>query len=162
MWLNYDDENLRFLKEKIKSIRFAIFRADIHSEISLPNNIIEALKVDDDGTIWFITSCIGKHSKTVDRTFYANLDFYRKGSNCRLQLSGKATVVEDDDQAYFTMSNYSNTLKESLVLIKMKIMQAEYFEHNHEEAHTMMDKLKVIFHQLFVSTAPPHRIYDFS
>lgn len=161
MELNYDEENLLFLKEKINSIRFALFRAEINSELKLPNNVIQVLNTAKDGTVWFITSCSAKHAKTLDRTFYAYLDFYRKGSDCRLQLSGKATIVEDDEDAYLTMSNYSGSLKERLVLVKMKIMQAEYFERKMEPTGTFMDKCKTIFSNVFLATAP-HRIYNFT
>ena len=161
MELNYDEENLLFLKEKIAEIRFAIFKAEIHSELQLPNNIIQALKVDDDGTVWFITSCTGQHAKTVDRSFYTYLDFYKKGSDCRLQLSGQATIVEDDDQSFLNMSNYSKGLTGRLVLVKMKIMQAEYFENKTEPTGSMIDKVKIMFNNIFQS-ASPHRIYNFS
>ena len=162
MQVKYDDESLLFLKEKINAIKFAIFKSDIHSELQLPNNIIQVLKVEDDGTIWFLTSCTGEHSKTIDRSFYAYLDFYRKGTGCRLQLSGNATIVEDDDEVFLTMSNYSKEVASSgrLVLIQMKMMQAEYFENKIEPVGTIKDKIKIIFHQLFLSNS--HKSYNFS
>jgi len=162
MHLKYDDENFLFLKEKINAIRFAIFKSEMNSELQLPNNIIQVLKVKDDGTIWFLTSCNGEHSKTVDRSFYAYLDFYRKGTDCRLQLSGKATIAEDDDEAFLTMSNYSKGVASSgrLVLVKMKMMQAEYFENRTEPVGSIADKFKFYFHQLFLSN--PHKSYNFS
>lgn len=161
MQLNYDEENLRFLKEKIKAIRFAIFKAEIHSELQLPNNIVQVLKVDTEGMMWFLTSCTGQHAKTVDKEFYAYMDFYRKGIDCRLQVSGKAEVIDDDDQSFLSMSDYSKTLSGRLVLIKMKIMQAEYFESKPESTGSFIDKCKDVFNHIFIS-AGPHRIYDFS
>ncbi len=162
MHLKYDDENLLFLKAKINEIRFAIFKSEINSELQLPNNIIQVLKVEEDGTIWFLTSCHGEHSKTIDRSFYAYLDFYRKGTGCRLQLSGNATIAEDDNEVFLAMSNYSQGVASSgrLVLVKMKMMQAEYFENKTEPVGSITDKFKFYFHQLFLST--PHKTYNFS
>ncbi|MEO8769944.1 MAG: pyridoxamine 5'-phosphate oxidase family protein [Ferruginibacter sp.] len=162
MPLNYNEENLLFLKEKIAAIRFAIFKAEINSELRLPNNIIEILKVEDDGTLWFLTSCNGEHAKTIERSFYAQLDFYRKGTDCRLQLGGNATVTEDDNEAFITISNYSKSVGSSgrLVLIKMKIAKAEYFENKPEPVGSMKERFKIMFNHFFLSN--PHRKYNFS
>lgn len=160
MQLNYDADHLLFLKEKISAIRFARFRAEINSALQLPNNIIQALKVEDDGTVWFLTSCSGEHAATIDRAFYAYLDFYKKGTDCSLQLSGRATIVEDDGEAFLAISNYSTKLAGRLVLVKMKIQQAEYFENKSEPIGSFKDKCRTIFNQFFVSN--PHRVYNFS
>ncbi len=156
---NYQDENLLFLKEKIKEIRFALFKSEISSELQLPNNIIQTLKVEDDGTLWFFTSCTGDHAKNIDKSFYAYLDYYKKGTDCRLQLGGRATIVEDDDETFIAMSDYSKGTAGRLVLVKMKIMQAEYFESKLQNV-SWKDKFKDAFTHLFVS--PSHKIYDFS
>jgi hypothetical protein len=162
MLLNHNEEHIRFIKEKVEVIRFALFKAAISSELRLPNNIIETLKVEDDGTIWFLTSCNGEHAKTIDRSFYAQLDFYRKGTDCRLQLGGIATIAEDDNETFITISNYSKTVGASgrLVLIKMKLLEAEYFENKTEPAGSIMERFKMMFNQWFLSN--PHRKYNFS
>ena len=160
MQQHYHEDHLTFLKEKISDIKIALFKAEINSELQLPNNIIHTLKVEDNGTIWFLTSCTGDHAKNIDRSFYAYLDYYKKGTDCRIQVSGRAVIEEDDNEAFLTMSNYSKNIAGRLVLVKMKIMQAEYFENKSMPAGSWKDKFKVAFNQLFLST--PHRIYDFS
>lgn len=156
----YTDENLKFLKEKIKDIKVALFKSEINSELQLPNNIIQTLKVEDDGTIWFFTSCAGDYAQNVAKSFYAYLDYYKKGTECRLQLSGKASIVEDDDQSFLNMSNYSKSTASRLVLVKMKIMQAEYFENKSLQPVSWKEKMKGAINQLFFN--PLHRVYDFS
>ncbi|MEJ7625491.1 MAG: pyridoxamine 5'-phosphate oxidase family protein [Ferruginibacter sp.] len=160
MQQRYTDENLVFLKEKIKDIKVALFKSEINSELQLPNNIIQTLKVEDDGTIWFFTSCNGDHAKSIEKTFYAYLDYYKKGTECRLQLSGKANIVDDESDGFLTMSNYSKSTASRLVLVKMKIMQAEYFENKLPQNITWKEKMKGAFNQLFFN--PAHRVYDFS
>lgn len=157
---HYTDENLIFLKEKIKDIKIALFKSEINSELQLPNNIIQTLKVEDDGTIWFFTSCNGEYAQNIVKSFYAYLDYYKKGTECRLQLSGRATIVDDDGEAFLTMSNYSKSTASRLVLVKMKIMQAEYFETKQQQHVSWKEKMKGAFNQLFLQ--PSHRIYDFS
>ena len=158
--MEYHDENLTFLKEKIKDLKIALFRSEINSELQLPNNVIQTLKVDDDGHIWFLTSCNWDHAKNIDRSFYAYLDYYKKGTECRLQVSGKANIIEDDDEAFLSMSNYSRGIANRLVLVKMKIMQAEYFENRQYDNVSWTEKLKVAFNNLFF--AHSHKVYDFS
>ena len=158
--MQYHDDHLSFLKEKIRDIKVALFKSEINSVLQLPNNIIQTLKVDDDGHVWFFTSCNGNYAENLDRSFYAYLDYYKKGTECRLQLGGRATIIEDDGEAFLTMSNYSKSTSSRLVLIKMKIMQAEYFENKHITSMSWKNKLKEAFGQLFL--APTHRVYDFS
>lgn len=160
MSYHYTDENLTFLKEKIKDIKVALFKSEMNSELQLPNNIIQTLKVEDDGTIWFFTSCAGDYAKSVDKSFYAYLDYYKKGTECRLQLSGKATIVEDENESFLNMSNYSKSTASRLVLVKMKIMQAEYFENKSLQPVSWKEKMNRAISQLFFN--PSHRVYDFS
>ena len=154
------DSNLAFLQEKIKDIKIALFKSEMNSELRLPNNIIETLKVEEDGYIWFFTSCSGDYAKSIDRSFYAYLDYYKKGTDCRIQLSGKATIVDDEDGNFLTISNYSKSTAGRLVLVKMKIMQAEYFENRQSLNLNWKEKVIGAFNQLFSPDA--HRIYDFN
>ena len=158
----YDDhdDNLDFLKQKINSIKIALFKSEFNSELHLPNNIIQTIKVDDDGTVWFFTSCNGNHVKNIDRPFYAYLSYQKKGSGCRLQISGKASIVENDNDGLFSMSSYSKGTYGKLVLVKMKIMQAEFFENKPLDNISWTEKIKNSFAYLFM--APAHRIYDFA
>jgi hypothetical protein len=156
----YQDENLSFIQEKIKDINVALFKSEINSELQLPNNIIQTLKVEDDGHIWFFTSCAGDYAKSIERSFYAYLDYYKKGTDCRIQLSGKATIVEDEDGDFLSISNYSKTTAGRLVLVKMKIMQAEYFENKYHPNLSWKEKLKGAFQHFFFSES--HRVYDFN
>ncbi|MEP7165598.1 MAG: pyridoxamine 5'-phosphate oxidase family protein [Ferruginibacter sp.] len=159
MQYNYQDENLAFLKEKIREIKIALFKSEINSELQLPNNIIQVLKIEDDGTIWFFTSCSGKQAESIERSFYAYLDFYKKGTDCRLQISGRASIA-DNDEGLFDMSNYSKGISGSLILVKMKIMQAEYFESSQLGNVSLTERIKSVINHLFVT--PQHRVYDFS
>ena len=152
------DQNLLFITEKINSIRYALFKSEGNSDLQLPNNIIQAIKVDNDGSVWFFTSCSGEYASHVEKSFYASLDFYRKGTDCRLQLTGTATIVEDDEE-FTTRKNLAGNSNQ-LLLVKMKILKAEYFENKHESVGTLKNKVKTLFQQLFVSA--PHKKYSFS
>ena len=154
------DPNLAFLQEKIKDIKIALFKSEMNSELKLPNNIIETIKVEEDGYIWFFTSCSGDYAKNIDRSFYAYLDYYKKGTDCRIQLSGKAFIVDDDNGDFLTISNYSKSTASRLVLVKMKIMQAEYFENKNMLNLSWKEKVIGAINHLFFSDA--RRTYDFN
>jgi Pyridoxamine 5'-phosphate oxidase like len=154
------DRNLDFLREKIKDIKIALFKTELNPELQLPNNIIQTLKVDDDGTVWFFTSCNGIHITNIDRPFYAYLNYQKKGSGCYLQLSGKATLVNTEDEGLFSICNYAKGSYGKLVLVKLKIMQAEFFENKIPETNSWTEKLKYTFSHLFLQ--PAHRTYNFS
>lgn len=156
----YQDRNLEFLKEKIEDIKIALFKTELNPDLQLPNNIIQTLKVEDDGTVWFFTSCNGNHVENIDSSFYAYLSYQKKGTGCRLQLSGKACLVKNDDDGLFSMCNYAKGSYGKLVLVKMKIMQAEFFENTHFEKISWSEKIKNTLTHLFMP--PAHRAYNFS
>ena len=157
---NHTNEHLDFLKKKIKEIKIGLFRSETNSEIQLPNNIIQVLRVEGDGTVWFFTSCSNKQAENIDRSFYACLDFHKRGTDFRLQIRGNASISENYDRNLFMMSNYSEGTLERVLLVKMKIMQAEYFESTPLTDVSWPEKIKSIFSQMFLSHEP--RIYNFS
>jgi hypothetical protein len=146
--------NFQFLKKKIKEIKMAMFRTEIDAELKLPNNIIQTFRVDNDGTVWFFTSCNGNYADNIDRNFYAYLNYYKKGSGCRLQLSGVATIVENEDDGLISIDTATR-----MVLVKMKIMQAEYYENKVFPNVTFTEKVKSAIHQIFPTAG--HRSYNF-
>jgi hypothetical protein len=143
------DSKLVFLQEKIKDIKIALFKSDANSELQLPNNIIETLKVEENGYIWFFTSCTLDQAKNIDKSFYAYLDYYKKGIDCSIKLSGQATIIEDDNGDFLAISNYSKSTASRLLLVKMKILQAEYFENKNAVNATWKGKIFGVFNSLF-------------
>lgn len=158
------DNNLEFINKKIKSINVALFKPEMASELQLPNNIIQVIKSDDDGNIWFFTSCIHEQANNLNKQFYGYLDFYRKGFDERLKISGKAVIVDEDEmnKSLFQHSNYSIGTASRLVLVKLKIIQAEYSEARLPVINndSILTKLKSAFLQTFFS--PSHKVFDFS
>jgi hypothetical protein len=152
------DENLAFLKDKISEIKIALFKSDINSELTMPNNIVQTLRFEEDGTLWFFTTCKGNYARFIDKSFYAHLSYYKKDTGCRLELGGKAKIV---DNSYEGLISSGETDKEGYtsVLVEMKIMQAEYFE-NKVPAYSWTDRIRTAINSLFLQ--PSHRIYNFS
>lgn len=149
------DINLAAVREKIKEIKIAMFKSDIKSELKLPNNIIETLQVEEDGTIWFFTTCFGNHAAQLEKSFYAQLNYYKKGSGFHLQIDGNATIIENNIN-YSTMAekNYDT------VLIKMNILHAGVFEIKKVENISLTQKIKQVINNLFMPSV--NKSYNFS
>ncbi len=156
-------ENFGFITDKIKEIKVGLFKSEINSELLLPNNIIQVLRTDNDGHIWFFTSCNGRQAANINKTFYAYLDFHKRGTDSRLLINGVAFIVDEasDVEELIQQSNYSKTVAPSLVLVKMKIMQAEYFEgHETQKSSSWKERLFNSFAGLF-SDNSNHKVFDF-
>jgi len=157
-YIIHHDENLEFINNKIWEIKVAMFRAEASSLQCPPNNIIKTLKTDDHGHIWFLTSCNKVYAKNIDKCFYASLDYYQKGTECRLRISGSASLVEDNVETPVWISKKDKA--QGVFLIKLKIMNAEYYENKHVSAASLKGQVKNFFHKMF--SAPDYRQYDFS
>jgi general stress protein 26 len=155
-------ESFGFITDKIQEIKVGLFKSEINSELMLPNNVIQVLRVDDTGNVWFFTSCNRRQAANINKTFYAYLDFHKRGTGTRLLLNGPAFIVDEegDVSELITQSNYSRSVAASLVLVKMKIMQAEYFERNEEQkTGSWKEKIFNSFTNLFSDAH--HKIFDF-
>jgi general stress protein 26 len=128
--------DLLFLKEKIEEIKIALFKTDTDSLLQLPNNIISTLKVDDDGCIWFFTSCVKPYAHHLEKELYVSLHYYRKENNCRLFIRGKAFIEKDDGDSA------SENSFDKIILLKTKIQQAEYFESRTFSKVSIREKIK--------------------
>ncbi len=153
-------DKLVFLRTRIKEIKVALFKSEMRSELQLPNSIIETLMVEEDGTIWFFTTCYGCQAPYLDRSFYACLNYYKKGSGFHLQVSGNAFIVETEKRNPFINAGVTPKNTGNNVLIKMKILQAEIFETRPAEPVTWPEKLKGIMYNFFIP--PTHKSYNFS
>jgi hypothetical protein len=151
--------DIMFLKEKINAIKIALFRSEMNSEWKLPNNIVQTIKVEDDGTVWFFTTLKG-NAAAVDKPFFVHLDFYKKGADCHLQLSGEGVIVDDADQGVCAINSYLNgQYTHAAVMVKMKITHAEYYDKTILSNISWPQKIKTAINHLFL---PQHRIYNFS
>lgn len=124
-----NNQQLQFLQEKIREIGSAIFYNQSDSVLKLPTSIVSTLKVDEYGYVWFYVQKPKQTLQEFEMDFPARLDFFKKGVNCFLQVSGKGWVVNDPEEinAYVALPG-EVTADDSMVLVKVKILKAEYYE----------------------------------
>lgn len=151
-------ENFNYLKQKINEIKVALFRPELDSELQMPGNIVQTLKVDNDGTIWFFTTLNGYHAAMIDKPFFACLDYHKKGSGCQLKLNGEAIIA---DYAGYDLCSPGNAMDSiyTMALVKMKITHAEIFEKKDLTKISFPQKIKTVINHFFT---PQQRIYNFS
>ena len=125
-----NDPNLQFIREKISQLGSAIMYNNSQEVIKVPNNLVNAIKVDDEGRLWFTGKKPTAHLEECEQNFPARLHFYRKGLFFYMEVSGKATVV-----------NYSyEDAGEDAVLMKMSLNSIEYNEPEGEKDKNIVEK----------------------
>lgn len=126
------NQQLTFLQDKIREIGSAIFFNLSDSVLKLPTSIVSTLKVDDYGYVWFFVQKPKQTLQEFETEFPVRLDFFKKGVNCFLQVMGKGWVVNDPEEinAYVTLpGDIKNINDGQMLLVKVKIMKAEYYDH---------------------------------
>ena len=125
------NQQLNFLQEKIQEIGSAIFFNLSDSVLKLPTRLVNTLKVDDYGFVWFFMQRPRQELKQFEMEFPARLDFFKKGTNYFLQVSGKGWVVTDPEEMN-SIECLPQDVKQlalnDIVLVKVKMLKAEYFE----------------------------------
>ena len=125
------NQQLNFLQEKIQEIGSAIFFNLSDSVLKLPTSIVTTVKVDDYGYVWFFIQRPRQSLKEFEREFPVRLDFFRKGKSCFLQVNGKGWMVNDPEEmnSFVTLPDNGDQVPlNEVVLVKVKIMKAEYYE----------------------------------
>lgn len=131
MATNQNSQQLSFLRDKIQEIGSAIFFNLSDSVLKLPTSIVSTLQVDEYGYVWFFVQKPKQTLKEFEMEFPVRLDFFKKGSSYFLQVMGKGWVVTDPEElnAYVTLpEDLKNIANGQMLLVKVKIMKAEYYE----------------------------------
>src|ERR1700712_2585128 len=87
------DMSISVLREKIKELENALFMSESNSLVSLPTHIVRVSEVDEEGNIWFIIPKPTQVVESFSKEMSAKLDFFKKGIEFFLKISGTATIV---------------------------------------------------------------------
>jgi hypothetical protein len=123
------NHQLAFLQEKISDLGSAIFFNLSDSVLKLPTSIITTQKVDEYGFIWFYMQKPKQDLREFEKEFPVRLDFFRKGKDYFLQVTGKAWLVADPEEMN-SMELGVEEMKavEQMILVKVKMLKADYHE----------------------------------
>lgn len=160
------DKQMGFLKEKILETRTALFMSLADSILKMPVCIVNTICVDEVGQIWFLVSRPQQSINEFDKQFPVELNYYRKGNSFTLKVYGKAYIMDDPEEMLSTpdvISQLGDTNYGDMVVIKVKIARADYFERKEGEAFRFWSKVKENFNQFFFNhTHPQPQIHQLS
>ncbi|MDR3711808.1 MAG: hypothetical protein P4L51_03245 [Puia sp.] len=157
--LNYT--NLLFLQSKIQNLGTALFFSEQVSLLKMPTSVVNVLKVDDLGQAWFLVPRPGQALHEFDRDFPTRLEFFRKGSPYYLHVMGKAFIVNDPEEINGLIADgILQQPADNKVLIKVKMLKAEYFESLPDIRLHWWQELKVQVTSWLFNTRPGYRPYQ--
>ena len=87
------DMSVTFFSEKIKELENALFMSESRTLVNLPTHIVSNTEVDEEGNIWFIIPRPTQVIESFSNDMPARLDFFKKGKEFFLKVSGVATIV---------------------------------------------------------------------
>jgi len=122
-----NDTNLEFIREKINRLQHAVMYVNGDGLVKLGNDIVTAVKVDEEGQLWFVTNYPSHLIEECEQVFPARLRFYRKGVDFFMEVSGKATIINNYSSDYIDAVN-DRTATPKRILVKLGIVNMEYSE----------------------------------
>jgi hypothetical protein len=126
--MNAPELNVEFIRSKIDQIKSALFSNLIESEYRFPTCIISAIKVDNNGVIWFLMNKAGRLIPPGESGFPAELIFYKKNHPFSLRVSGMASVIADPKSIENFLGLENNREISNILLISLRMSRAEYSE----------------------------------
>ena len=125
------DLPLAFLTEKIKELENALFMSESSALVSLPTHIVRITEVDEDGNIWFIIPKPSQVFESFSKEMPAKLDFFKKGKEFFLKISGVASIAWSAEEMHGAVHNgelIKSFEKDNVVAVKVRIETSEYVE----------------------------------
>lgn len=138
------ETQIRFLKEKIQDLRSALLYSMSDALLKLPTTIITALNVDDDGQVWFLINRPSQYLDELEQEFPVRLDFFKKGKDFFLKLSGKAAVIQDANEAdhFFHMtSDMKSTAVSQMLLVKVRVQHVDCIRRGGPSGYNLLGSL---------------------
>jgi len=123
--------DISFLQLKIANIGTALFYSRLNSPLPFSTYIITALKIDEDGYVWFFINRGPQQQKIVSKPFDAQLEFYRKGCPFFMKIDGEAAIAEPGEKLPEIIGKGISLPEEALsgiLLVKVKIENVVYKE----------------------------------
>ncbi len=156
--LNQSD--LRFLQEKIQDLKNALFFAQNTSLLRIATTIVSVLKVDEMGQMWFFVPRPQQTLNEFDQEFPVRLEFFKKGRQFFLHVSGKAFIVTDPEEINgLVHEDIREQVDSHMVLIRVNMLKADYFEAGLEHQTGWWKDIRNQLHSWLFNTRPGYRPY---
>ena len=147
-----NDTNLQFIREKIIQLRSAVMYDASDGLVKLGNDVVTAIRVDDEGQLWFVTNNPQHHVEECEQSFPARLCFYRKGIHFTLEISGKATIVNENYTYDYIAPDVDRSKKSQKVLVKLAMINIEYTEPHAKRPKSRVEMVLENWYSWFLRT----------
>lgn len=143
-----NDTNLQFIREKIIQLRSAVMYVSSDELVKLGNDIVTAIRVDDDGQLWFVTNNPPQKIEECEQSFPARLCFYRKGIDFSMEISGKANIVNYN----YSYDQPGKSKEPGKVLVKLSMVNIEYTEPHAKRVKNKIELMLENWYNWFLRT----------
>jgi hypothetical protein len=153
--------DLQFLQQKIQELRNALLFSQNTSLLRLATTVVSVIKVDEFGQMWFFVPQPKQVLQEFDREFPVKLEFFKKGKEFFLHVSGKAFIVSDPEEMNgLVPEDIREQTGNHLVLIRVKMLKADYFSNASSSVHSgWWRDLKNQLHTWMYNTRPGYKPY---
>jgi len=153
--------DLQFLQQKIQELKNALFFSQNTSLLRIATTIVSVTKVDELGQMWFFVPRPQQALHEFDHEFPVKLEFFKKGKEFFLHVSGKAFIVTDPEEINGLVHEDIRELTGNhLVLIRVRMLKADYFDHSVSSVHAgWWRDLKNQLHTWMFNTRPGYKPY---
>jgi hypothetical protein len=158
------DKNLQFIAAKIKDIEVALFHCQSNNLLRIPTSIIYTFRVDDEGNILFFLKRPKQHLSQFEKEFPVRMNYFRKGVSHYMNVYGVARIIDDPEELldYELNQTQINKALNTEILIKVKILKADYYEYDPEKNDSLLNKVKSFIYSFIAGQESDARIFDFS
>jgi len=126
------------LKSKMIELQSALFFNDSTSIVKLPTHVISEIEIDEEEQIWFVVPKPVQHIDAFDKEVPAKLDFFKKGMDFFVKVTGTAYIITDHEEIEYhpTLSvEMKERMKgERVIAMKVKMQDAELVDNSPKPA----------------------------
>ena len=116
------------LKSKIMELQSALFFTESSSIVKLPTHVISETEIDAEGQIWFVIPKPAQHIDAFDKEIPTKLDYFQKGKEFFVKVTGTAYLMTDAAEVENNMSlsveMRSKMKNDQVVVVKVKIQDS--------------------------------------
>lgn len=121
-------QQLHFLQQKIQEFGHALFFNLSDCVLKFPSALVANPTLDAYGYLWFWVPKPKQEIGAFENGFPVRLDFYRKGANGFMQVTGMAWIVTDPEELLVVSQLPALSVDSDRVLVKVKLQYADYHE----------------------------------
>ena len=120
------------LKSQIMELQSALFFTESSSLVKLPTHVISETEMDAEGQIWFVIPKPAQHIEAFDKEIPAKLDYFKKGTDFFVKVTGTAYLVTDaaeiESNDSLSADLVAKMKNDQLIAVKVKIQVSELID----------------------------------